>query len=362
MEKTLYGAYVDKFFPNLVTSIVERLNGENRTTLPYLYKQLLEPAFSADGRWASILAEYNRVAADVVALDSELPLKSRDTLEHISGDIPKLGLKKYLTEKQMKDIDAMIAQNLPLNLVLTKIFDDVRPVIEAVYERLEDIFLSELSSGVGVSARNNGTGVRIDMGFLTKNQFHATTTWTGNESTALPLDDIQAVFDQALEDNNVITDMWADDIWLKAFYKNAQVRNQFAFNSGISLASGASVPVLDFEKAAAIVDKKWGVTLHRVARKIKTEINGKKQSHNPWASGVCTFTCDPILGSLVWTTVAEQTRPVTGVDYQNADEYILVSKYSTNDPLREFTSSQAMAIPVLNNVDRIYTINQAATA
>ena len=89
-------------------AIVERMNEKNANSanreFTYLYKQKLRTQFSLDGRWASILAQYTRVAADVVALDSELPLKSRDTIETISGDIPKLGLKLYLTEKQMKDV------------------------------------------------------------------------------------------------------------------------------------------------------------------------------------------------------------------------------------------------------------------
>lgn len=360
MEKSIYAEYVQKFFPQFITSVVERLNEKNTDKLSYLYKDLLDVEFSADGRWASILAEYTRVAADVVALDSELPLKSRDAIETASGDIPKIGMKVYLTEKQMKDIDAMIALNMPLNRVLTKILADTPRCIEAVYERIEDIFLSELSSGVGVSERNNGTGVRIDMNYKAANQFHADITWTGNPTTAKPLDDIQKIFDKALDDNNVITDLYADDKWLKAFEAADQVRGQFAFDSGISVAAGATVPVLGFDQAAQVLKRKWDITLHRVARKIKTELNGAKNNHNPWAEGVAAFTCDKKLGKLVWTTVAEATRPVNDVDYQTADEFILVSKYSTNDPLREFTSSQAMAIPVLDNVDRIYTLNQAA--
>jgi len=362
MEKSLYSQYVEKYFPTLVTSIVEKLNEKNTKTLPYLYKDLLDPVFSADGRWASILAEYTRVAADIVALDSELPLKSRDTIETASGDIPKIGMKLYLTEKQMKDIDAMIALNMPLQRVLNQIFSDIPRCIEAVYERIEDIFLSELSSGIGVSERNNGTGVRINMNYKDANQFHAATTWVGNPSTCKPLDDLQNVFDKAMDDNNTITDIYADDTWIKAFCLADQVRGQYAFNAGVSVAAGGSVPVLGFEQGAAVLANKFGVTLHRVARKIKTELNGSKNNHNPWATGIAAFVCDQTLGSLVWTTVAESTRPVKQVDYQNADEFILVSKYSTNDPLREFTSSQAMAIPVLNNVDRIYTLNQAAQA
>ena len=97
-----------------------------------MYKNLLNPDFSADGKWASILADYSRVAADVVSLDSELPLKKRDSLSTATGDIPKLGMKLYLTEKQMKDIDNMIAQGLSVNLIINKIFADVLKVFGSV--------------------------------------------------------------------------------------------------------------------------------------------------------------------------------------------------------------------------------------
>lgn len=354
MEQSLYFDYVKKFFPQVVTSLVEKLNEKNAKTLPYLYKELLTPTFSVDGRWASILAEHTRVAADVVALDSELPLKTRDAVETASGDIPKLGMKLYLTEKQMKDLDAMIAQQLPLNQVVTKLFNDLPRCMEGIWERLEDMFLSELSTGVGLSAGNNGTGVRINVGYKDENKFGAQVVWTDENCT--PIDDINNVMDKALDDANTITDIYMDDVALRAFYKSKQVRDQFAFDNGVAVKEG-TVGVLDFKKASEVLQSKYGITLHRVARKIKTEINGEKKSHSPWQEGMVVFTCDDKVGSLVWTNTAEATRPVGGVEYQTADNFILLSKYSKNDPLREFTSSQAMVVPIINNVDRIYTLN-----
>lgn len=311
--------------------------------------------FSADGRWASILAEYTRVAADVVSLDSELPLKSRDAIETASGNIPKMGMKIYLTEKQMKDVDAMIAQGMPLARIVDAIFSDTQRVIEGVWERIEDMFLSELSTGYGVSTRNNGTGLRVNMNLYDSNKFCVSQMWGDAEST--PLDDIQKLVDKATDDQNLITDAYLDDHALNLLYRNNQVRAQFAFNQGIAVNGYSVIPVLDFEKTSQIFLTKWNIRLHRVARKIKTEINGVKQNHSPWQKGMITFVCDEVLGSLVWTNVAEATRPVEGVLYQNVDEYLLVSKYSTTDPLREFSSSQAMVLPILNNVDRIYLLD-----
>ena len=63
------------------------------------------------------------------------------------------------------------------------------------------------------------------------------------------------------------------------------------------------------------------------------------------------------VGALVYGTLAEETNPVTGVMYTKANEYVLVSKYSKNDPLQEYTSSQALCLPVIEGVDEIYQMD-----
>lgn len=357
MEKSLYFEFTQKYFPQLVLSIVEKLNGKRAQALPYLYRDHLNTVFSADGRWSSVTAEYNRVAADVVSLDSELPLKSRDRISLAEGDIPKLGMKLYMSEKQMKDLTSMIAQNMPAAQVLQNMFSDLPRVIEGVYERIEDLFLSELSSGVALSTRSNGTGVRIDIGFLEDNKFSASTVWTDTENST-PLADLQKIYDKALLDQNNIVAVYADDTFLNNFYKSKEVRYQYAFNQGFS---GDNVPVLNLAQAQSVFESKWNTRLIRVARSIKTELNGVKKTHSPWAKGHATFVCYDNLGDLVWTNVMEAQRPVAGVTYQTADEFILASRYSTQDPLREFTSSQAMVVPILNNVDTIYSFDSTTT-
>ena len=354
MEQSMFFEYAEKYFPQLVLSIVEKIN-DSSNGLTYLYRDLLTRQFSADGKWASILAKYTQVAADVVSLDSELPLKARDTVEHISGDIPKLGVKRYLTEKDIKDIQAMIAQGQPINRVVERIFRDLPWAIQAVYERVEDIFLAEMSTGIGLSTRSNGTGVRIDVKYKAENQFFAkAATWATNPSTATPIEDIQAVVDKAEEDGNVISDLYLDDFALRALYKCDEMKQRYAFLVDFV---GATIPALSFDKLNQVFEDEWNITLHRVRRKVRTEINGVQQSHSPWAEGRLVFVCDNRIGDLVWTDCVEMTRPVAGVLYQTADEFILASQYAKNDPYREFTSSQAMVVPIINSVDRIYTLD-----
>ena len=246
MEKSLYFQLVNKYFPQLVASVVEKLNGKNQTTLTYMYRDHLTNTYSQDGRWASITAEYTRVAADVVSMDAELPLKSRDKVSTAEGQIPKVGMKLYMTEKQLKDLDNMIAQRLPQPQILRNLFADLPRCIQAVYERIEDMFLSELSTGVALATRSGGTGVRVDVGFAEKNKFgHGTKAWDAEDAT--PLDDIQLVYDKAMEDQNTITTCYLDDYTIKLLGKNKQVRAQFAFNQGIAINSDSNIPILSFE-------------------------------------------------------------------------------------------------------------------
>ncbi len=374
MEKSMYYEIIERYLPSLIISVVETLNEKHTNTLSYLFKERLTPTYSNDGRWTSITGAYTRVAADIVALDSELPVKSRDSLETAQGDIPKIGIKLWLGEKEIKKIDGMIRDGRPIAQIISVIFRDLPRCIEGVWERLEDLFLSELSTGIALSTRSNGTGVRIDIGYLTANKFGANVAWS-TVATAQPITDMQKVFDKAVADQNVITDIWMDDVALNNFYKSQEAREQYAF--GMNFV-GDKIPVLGFDQAKEVISKKWaGVTLHRVARQIKTELNGKKQNHTPWQQGMVVFTCNESLGDLVWTDCVEASRPVAGVAYttvgndtatvmngQNTagiDEYILTSQYRKNEPFQEFTSAQAMVVPIINNVDQIYTLDSTQT-
>lgn len=356
MEKTIYFEFVKKFFPKLVLSITERLNDKNNQVLSYMFKQMLTPKYSVDGRWASIVGEYTRVAADVVAMDSPLPLKKRDSLSRASGDIPKLGMELFLNEKQMSDIDSMIAQGMDVDTIVQEIFKDTPRVITGVYERLEGMFLAGLSSGVAIADKDNvGTGVRVDYGYLSKNQFGVPVVWTGNPTTAMALDDIEKVVNKATEDGNKIVAAYADPYWFNAFSKSQQVREQFAFNQGFV---GDKIPVLSEAQVSEVLQKKFGFSVTKVDRTIKTEQDGIQIIERPWKEGTIVFVCNTQVGSLVWTRLAEMNHPVSGVEYQTADSYILVSKFRQNRPsLREYTTSQARVVPVITNPDQIYTLD-----
>ncbi len=356
MNESLFPQQVEKYFPNYVLSITEYLNGRslNNREIPFLFRQLLTPRYSADGRWAAISAQYQNVAADIVALGSETPLKSRDSLMTYVGEIPKLAMKRSMNEVEMKNIDNMIAQNRPEEDIVNRIFSDVPVVINGIDERLEDLFLSMFSTGIGLATNNIGQGVRIDMHYITENQRGVNTVWSN--PAANPINDVVGILDKADSDGNSIRFAYADDTALRALYNNSEIRGLFGFQQNY-VGGGSNVPALSFDQMRDLFRRQWGAELVRVARTTRTEVNGKRSTHKAWKNGMVVFCCDERVGDLVYTSTAEETRPVEGVRYQMANGYTLVSQYSEQEPLMEFTKAQAMAIPVINNVDRIYTLD-----
>jgi len=357
MERSFYGDIVKKYFPSIVLRTVERLN-EKDVNIPvsYKFKELLTPTLSVDGRWATLIGEYTRVAADIVAMDSSLPIKKRDKLEKATGEIPKLGMEMNLNEKQMSDIDTMIAMNYPIEDIVSKILSDVPRVIEGVYERNELMFLQGLSTGVALVAEgdpvndNIGTDVLVDYGFLSENKFGASAAGLVNI-----VDDIRKIKNKARVDGNSIIRAYTDEDTFLNIIQTAQFKEYFAFNKGFV---GANIAIPTIEQANEVFSSLFGLTFVMVDRIVKTERDGVRKAVNPWQKGMVTFTSDIVVGNLVYSRLAEMNRPVKDVTYQTVDSYILVSKYATVRPsFAEFTTSQARCLPVITNVDRIYTLD-----
>ena len=353
MNPSLFIAYIERYFPNYVASVSELLNGRSLTnSIPFLFLQLLRRTYTADSRWQAVSALYKGVAADVIALGSPTPMKSRDSINTYTGELPKISTKRSLNEVEMKNIDTMIAQNRPIDEIVNRIFSDVPFVINAVDERLEDIFLSMLSTGVGVATNNIGSSVEFNMHFLSENKRGYSTAFSADGAT--PITDIQTkIIDKADQDGNAIRFCYADDTALRNMFKNAEVRNYLGFQREYP----GTVPTLSLEQLVSVFQSIWGIELRRVQRNTRTEVNGVVSSHKAWKDGNMTFTCDEIVGDLVYTATAEENRPVAGVAYQKANDYCLVSQFSEQEPLMEYTKSQAMAVPVINNVERIYTLD-----
>lgn len=357
MNPSLFLQFVTKYFPSLTTAVYEYINSET-VLLTYLHLQMLRKEYSADGKYQSLTVNNQLVMADVIAMDSSIPLKTRPTIAQASGDIPKMGLEFALTEKQIDDIRVMIARNMPEAQIVSKIFSDVRMAIGGVYERNEAIFLEGLSSGVTVvdNTETVGTGIRIDYGYKAANQFESSVSWDDVTNASFkPFTDIQQVIDQATTDGNNITTVMLDRTTFNRMVQSAEAKAIYAAASSIH---AASVPVPTLSQINTATQDRFGFNFKIVDRRVRFQRNGTNTTVTPWKSGSVVFLTTEQVGTLAWARLAEMDGPVPGVMYQTVDDYILVSKFHTNRPhYAEFTNSQARVVPVIGNVDAVYTLD-----
>ena len=355
MVQSQFVEYIRKIFPrlqNVVDTVNGKRNGDNKRT--YLHKSMLRKVYSADQKWSNAAVNTTYVAADMVSMNSPLPIKSRDAIAHANGSLPKIGMKKIMFESDINTVNIMKAQGAEWTNIANKLTSDPIACSVGIDEQNEANFLTGLSNGiVAVEDENNtGTALRINFGYLPENCIGVETQ---NELT---LDDIKRVL--AYADNNgdtIITICIALSTYNKL--RQTQGAKELVANyRGQTFDSNTKLPVPTaslFDEAFA--DDNNGVAFLKIDRSIISEKNGKRKPYKPWNQNKLIFLTTEEVGALVWGTLAEKTNPVEGVVYSTVDEYKLISRYRTTEPFTETTSGQALVLSVIENVDQIYSLD-----
>jgi len=355
MEKSYFIKYIKTYFKGIVTSVLKLLNGKDEGMPPrYRFKEMLRPKFSITGKWESILADYRNVKADIVAMDSPLPIKKRGKLGSASGDIPKSGMKKWLNETQMTNLQTLAALG-ENDEIKAELFKDAASCITGIYENNEYMFLFGLSTGIALAtdAENVGTGVRLNYGYKDENKFGVEIDWSN--PAAKPLDDFERIFDIAKGNIRIFL---IDRPTLRKLCATNQMREQYAFFKDMNVTDGTRVPALSLDKLNEFMQSEYKVTFDVVERTITSEKNGEDKILTPWQEGMIIGIPNYIIGDLVYAKTAEQNAPVSGVEYQLIDGYALLSMYRKNEPaVSEYTQIQARVFPVISNVSKIYQLN-----
>ena len=111
-------------------------------------------------------------------------------------------------------------------------------------------------------------------------------------------------------------------------------------------------------RMAEAIANEYGIELEIVAKTITYEIDGFRGTYKPFKAGQITFTATDRLGDVIHTRLAEQDQPVPGVNYELADDIILVSQFRMNRPsLAEFTTSQSRSVPILLGVEQMFFLD-----
>lgn len=359
ITKSLFAEQIDNLFPHLQV-LIEKINGKRKEAgereRTYLHKTMLRKEYSADQKWESASVNTTYVAADMVSMDSPLPLKKRGSVAAANGILPKVGMEKQLRESQLSAIDIMIARGDKWETIAKKLTDDAVACAVGIDELNERNFLEGLSNGVLLAGTDEGghNGVRVDYHYLAENGFGV------EEKGTISLDDIKRVIAKADADGNTITtiavalstyNQMRQSDWAKELVANYDGR---VVMPGVRLGT-PTASAFD----AAIADELNGVTFLKIDRSVRVERNGVETSIKPFNADRLIFLTSNELGAFVWARTAEATRPVAGVNYSFVDEYKMIKKYSVTKPFGEWTSGEALCLPVFENVDQIYYLDRS---
>ncbi|MFC5046902.1 major capsid protein [Aquimarina hainanensis] len=341
---------IKKYFRKVIKRYYEQIAGtkEDQT---YLHDEMLDEEYSPDMTFESISGRFTRITADVVAYDSPLPIKRRGAISAASGEIPKSGLKFLLNEKQMNTLIILTKFPGRIKELIRKLFGDSKSCILGIKELMEEMFLIGLSNGATLikEEKNTGTGVRVDYNIPDSNKFGATVKWSNPE--ALPLDDIQRVVS---ESDNIVDTIWMDAGTARLLKTNDQMKQNFAFNLNIL---SDKIPTLSNNQLSEYFATNLGLRLRIIDRAFRKQKNGKTTRVKAWKENMIVFTSGSKIGSLAYSTLAEEVLPTEGVSYTKPNKYILISNEGTTDPVSRKTTGQAIAIPVLQNVDTIFYLD-----
>lgn len=363
MERSMFGAYIDKFFKRAVGKITELINGKKNES-ELLHETMLDEEYSADLTWNSTALNQSVVAADVVSMDSSLPLKKRSTIRTASGDIAKLGIKYQLREKAISDINVMKAKGQNEAEIASKILNNVPRAIRGIKMRVEIMFQQAFSQGFCLveNDTNDGTGVRASFGYLDSHTLHATTAPWSDATYATPIDDIRAMVDLATSEGREIRYFYMSEQYFNLMRKTKQVIAFVASANNQVIIDASPLPQPGRQKTLDALRDEFNAEFVVVNGSYKIEKpDGSEVTIKPWVQPNIVGCQSNKVGRLVYGTLAEDLNRVAGVTYEKSG-YILVSEYSHNEPsLAEFTAAQALAMPVIDDGQDVFILHADST-
>lgn len=361
MKKSLFLEIVDKYFAPIVRKLTEVINGKKESE-QLLYKTMLDEEYSPDLKWESTELQGSIVAAEIVALDSRLPLKKRDAIKQASGKLPKIGIKFRKDESDIVTLNTMMAAGATEDIVARKVLNDVPRVINGIDHRIEIMFQQGLSTGVTLveAEDTDGTGVRANFGYAEKNIKHCTAGAWGTE-TAQPIDDIQQLFDEAEADGTSIVLVMLSKERFDLLRRSNAGKLLVANDKGQAVTNVDTLGKPTPAQMLEALEAEFSCPFRVVNSSFKIEKpDGTRETIRPWEQANVVGLTSEKVGRLVYGRLAEETNPVADVTYEKSGSFILVSKFSKNEPLREFTSGQAFALPVIDGGNNVYVLHTDA--
>ena len=349
-------------------NLVAYVNRQREALLQKLYwMQFFGLKATSQLTWANLSGTGGApVMADVVAYNASAPLKTRRTVTKLTGDIPKITLKRQMDEKDLNDYNIFkaMANDSMKNELLKLVFDDVKFCYVGVQARTEFLCLQGMSYGtIALSTSNNNgfvTETAVDIGIPSGNKTAVGTIWA-TAATATPIADIKTVVEAARAAGHIISNITMDLATFNLLALTTEAKNTFAAFRGYSSSTKQHLMLDDINLYLR------GHLLPPISI-VNSAVRHEDLAHAmtnvaPWKSGYVAFNTSKQVGKVLHGPIAEENNAaIKKVAIMSKKDHVLISKWSTMDPAGEWTKGQANAFPTFADVDAMYILKTDATA
>lgn len=344
------------------TELRKRLFDQN------IYERYLDWDVPAIGlNFEELIGQYNlSVAAATLDSKGKEPILGTEGLETLKQKVLthqmsySMPIEEYRKVLQILD-SRMLTDDQKTQQLINLMWNNVSTVVKSVQSKLDIIFLGALSNkGVFTFNANNNPegGVRgiIDYKMPPENIASVTLDWTdANKDNVDPFEDIQGVVDAA-QDKVTFDKILMSPARLSYLLKSRKMK-QVIFGTD---KSGTPLLMSGLNEFLRSNDLPVIETVRRITR---IQDNGKLSEYKPWNDKNIVFVPAGKLGVIKNAYADNELRQEPGVTYSNYGR-IRISQWgkgeTDNSNGVEFTKAQSLSLPVLTEINGIYSLTVEA--
>lgn len=310
-----------------------------------------------------LIGQYNlSVAAATLDSKGKEPILGTEGLETLKQKVLthqmsySMPIEEYRKVLQILD-SRMLTDDKKTQQLINLMWNNVSTVVKSVQSKLDIIFLGALSNkGVFTFSANNNPegGVRgiIDYKMPPENIASVTLDWTDtNKDNVDPFEDIQGVVDAA-QDKVTFDKILMSPARLSYLLKSRKMK-QVIFGTD---KSGTPLLMSGLNEFLRSNDLPVIETVRRITR---IQDNGKLSEYKPWNDKNIVFVPAGKLGVIKNAYADNELRQEPGVTYSNYGR-IRISQWgkgeTDNSNGVEFTKAQSLSLPVLTEINGIYSL------
>ena len=314
-----------------------------------------------------LIGQYNiTVAAPTIGTDAKEAILGTEGLETLKETILNHAITLPMTVKDYRKVLQILdSKSLPDKVktqqLIKLMWGDVETVVKSVLGKLDLIFCGALSNEGKFTldeTTNPEGGARglINFNQPADNIASSKTAWTDeNIETVDCFEDIQGIIDDA-QDKVVFSKILCAPALISYMCRSKKMRQMIH-------GTDKSSKIVQLKDINAFMEENSFPIFEPIRRQIRIQNGTQRTPYNPWNQKNMVFIPEGKLGIVKNAWANNELKPEAGVAYSNYGR-IRVSQWGVGETQGsngvEFTKAEVLALPVITEMNGIYTLKTQA--